>query len=552
MRKIYLEIINNRVIQAIVLLCILIVYFLAIKTLFEPVFGTRDDEVMRRIVAGYYTNKPDGHAIFIGVPLSFLLSFLYKLNSSIQWYGIVWSSLVVICSFLVINNVLKLNKSYKKRIIYSLLLLMGIFTPVFIVQQFTVLSGILCGTAVYMVVARKRTIAIVMLAFGYLIRSDVFFASIPFVLLFLLYTVYTYLKEKEIKNALKQIIPYICSIVLIACIGICCEKVTYSSNQWREYSNFNSARSSIYDYYDLVNDKSVQHKIKKMKLSDEEYYIITNYQIALDDKVDTKLLKKVSDYLNEKGATLLSRLKYAVIKNIKMGIKDYWYFNVLIIGIIIGIIYLKPSKKSIALILTEVFREALYLFLLFKNRLPERVYIAISFIVLMGLVSAFVRICSKKNLKKIHLFSICCISMVCVVGIINSQLNHRKTMINMYQQTNNVIYKYCENHKNKQYFVFMPTNQYVFKETEVKNAILIEPFLTKSEIMNAYTKKVNAKDLSESVYEHKNYKLIIPKDNYSKLNDYYISRYKTKLSMDDTITINKDKKYLVVDLKKKH
>lgn len=198
---------KKRAIIFIAILC----YYALIYFIIAPIFGTRDDEIMRNLLMGKYTQEPDSHAIFIGYPLGWLISGLYKINAEIEWYGLIWSFLIAICTFLIIVDVLETKKNKKVKIICVLLLTFGVFTPVFIVQQFTVLSGILCGTAVYMLVVKKKLAAIVLMLLGYLVRYEVFYLSIPFILIILIGEAIPYVKEKNIKTVAKSVLPIVIS-----------------------------------------------------------------------------------------------------------------------------------------------------------------------------------------------------------------------------------------------------------------------------------------------------------------------------------------------------
>lgn len=52
-------------------------------------YDIADDIIMRDIASGAFTGTPDGHLIFVRYALGFLISRLYLLNRSVDWYGFV-------------------------------------------------------------------------------------------------------------------------------------------------------------------------------------------------------------------------------------------------------------------------------------------------------------------------------------------------------------------------------------------------------------------------------------------------------------------------------
>ena len=77
----------------------LIVYFK------ESFYLNNDDIVMRNIVNGFYTGKPDAHCVFMMYSMGLLLKMLYTLVPRMPWYGAIMIFLVFLCFFLIVRRV---------------------------------------------------------------------------------------------------------------------------------------------------------------------------------------------------------------------------------------------------------------------------------------------------------------------------------------------------------------------------------------------------------------------------------------------------------------
>ena len=72
----------------LILLIILTMIFTIISCLISPLFETNDDRTMMNIIAGKYGREYSAYSIFMGYPLSYILSRGYLIAPKIPWYGL--------------------------------------------------------------------------------------------------------------------------------------------------------------------------------------------------------------------------------------------------------------------------------------------------------------------------------------------------------------------------------------------------------------------------------------------------------------------------------
>ena len=85
-------------------LAITLVYVLYIKA--GIFFTTNDDRFIGEIMSGSLTGNPEAHVVYINFILSFLLSRLYLITTTISWYG--WFLMIMTIVKLIIEVLLYL------------------------------------------------------------------------------------------------------------------------------------------------------------------------------------------------------------------------------------------------------------------------------------------------------------------------------------------------------------------------------------------------------------------------------------------------------------
>lgn len=103
-------------------------------------YEVNDDLAMIAILNGSCTGTPDAHCIFLGYPISLLISALYSLCSSVGWYEVV----VMCCFYIAIASILwRVLQRLPERPVLSCVMVISVVTMlwVFRIMRFTFSTG---------------------------------------------------------------------------------------------------------------------------------------------------------------------------------------------------------------------------------------------------------------------------------------------------------------------------------------------------------------------------------------------------------------------------
>ena len=106
-----------------------------------PVYYLNDDVAMRSILSGAYTGSPDGHAVYMGYPLSALLSALYglteKLGLFIPWFDLFLAGCILLAGVGILGGCYKTGEKPWMRVILALLglaVIAGLLLPLSLIH----------------------------------------------------------------------------------------------------------------------------------------------------------------------------------------------------------------------------------------------------------------------------------------------------------------------------------------------------------------------------------------------------------------------------------
>ena len=359
-----------------------------------PIFyDINDDTTMRNIASGAYTGEPDGHVVFIKYALGCVISGLYGLISSIDWYGTVLFSLHFICLMFVICRVMKALREKSK----LLLCLSGVIIFIMIDIsnivsnfQFTTTAAVCGATALFLFISmpkgqQSKDFVLSCLPIGFLvtvsfcIRDKVLLMMVPAAIVVWIYRM---IEEKDTKGAVRRYIVFCFSVMAALLAVVLVERAAYSSEEWKDYRKFNSARSEILDYYGYPDYETHQEAYDKIGISKEEYDLLINNTLNFSSELTMQKYIELAVYskaVYEKANPITERLGESVKNTIyytmnimasgKTSIVLIIYFFLLLFGLIH-----KRYKMVLSLIIIFVCREAVYLYPIMLNRFLPRIY----------------------------------------------------------------------------------------------------------------------------------------------------------------------------------
>lgn len=392
--------------------------WLMLAVCFDFYYDLNDDTAMKDILSGTYTGTPDGHAIQMLYPLGWGISLFYKILPAIPWYGIFLCG----CQFLalwaadcsLIRHVRR--KQRKPAVLFLLTAAAGIlFLYEWIFVQYTVTAGLLVCAALVRLYSgpdagergffRYHMFTVALLVLAFFLRTEMMLLLSPFVCLAALCRAQRELKGSSpgngafaaawnndtsvIKNGAggrksgAQVIKgYVCvtaATALFMGLGLAADAAAYSSPDWKAFRQFFDDRTSVYDFYGLPSYEENQAFYESIGLSEPEVTLLFNYNFDLDEEINTDTMHAIAEYAASHQETGPVRRLY---ESVYAYVYRFTHGQELIFDLLIVFSYfflMKAAffgKKPVLLgKLAAVFgvRTALWLFLLYRGRVPERI-----------------------------------------------------------------------------------------------------------------------------------------------------------------------------------
>ncbi|MDO5702383.1 MAG: hypothetical protein Q4G47_03405 [Lachnospiraceae bacterium] len=296
---------------------------LAISTLLTvaPLFFTDifymfgDDYLINYIANGSFGDKWSAHLVFVKYPAGLLLKALYGIAPSFNWYAALLIGSMAL-SFALILRAVFLTTSHPAAPVF-VLIMNAAAVPLFL--TFTVASFLAAaaGFVSLLAVLRRdehpiRLIpGVLMLALSYNLRKNclVPMAGIAFPAFFSL--LLEKIKEQKLSSGLirKAALAAAGTVILVGCTEIS-DRAAYSSDEWKSYLAYTSARSSYLDY-PTVEYETFQPQFLDAGFSKEAYLLINRWTFCEKNVFSTERLKEVADIAHSAMGKRY-RLRYTV------------------------------------------------------------------------------------------------------------------------------------------------------------------------------------------------------------------------------------------------
>lgn len=422
---------------------------------FDFYYDLNDDTVMLDIMSGAYSGTPDGHNMQTLYPLGTLIALCYRLCDKVPWYGLFLLVCQFGCMYLVGVRLCVLTENLrppagkideKQRRVQGILrkafllfglsfFIWGICLSHLIHIQYTVTSAILSAAALFLFLTTPdcfgkspgqfvvRNLPAVLLAIlSYQIRSEMLLLTLPFIGLAGLYRL---AGEKKIfvkENLMKYggVLGILFSGMLLS-YGA--DHAAYGSAGWKDFVAFFEARTTVYDFYpELIREDAYQEALTRLGVTPVQQALLRNYNYGLDDEIDTKLLIAAADYATdvlrgEKDWGRIARKQlYRYFHRLFRG-GDAPYSTLLIwlyiMGVVAGVYNCvhKQMKRSGRqeeaalhcmdpigqIMLLAVVRSAVWMFILLRERDPERITHSLYLVEFSLLAAMMIRMSSFKS-----------------------------------------------------------------------------------------------------------------------------------------------------------
>lgn len=443
----------------------------------KPVDGINDDFGMYSTLSGAYLGYPDAHVLFFLYPLSWLLSRLYSINSSIPWYGLFQHSVHIFCIWLIYRRVLLLwrKHAHSDRILLPALSVLGILF--FIVDfnviceaQYTTTAGFAAATALFYFITTKSderlitflkgnipTFILAWLSFS--MRQNVFLMMLPMAGVLWL--------SKWLLSNRRAHLDYFLNLLVFA--GILClgmgilyglHSIAYSESEWSDFVKINHYRERVGDFYTWPEYEECAYELATIGIDEEAYDYMKNgapyigYQMSL---TDWEQMHQIAKDCYDARISVKSRLKNILTGSLNVFLyqEGMQPLNLCIaLGFLITLLCILHHRNLLALAVYLLYlagRTITWSYLLYEGRFPKRIIqplIAADFMVLLGILLAF-------NLIQIRSGKCYAIVLPCVILLSAVSVYCTKTDIDasyhIHQDTWNDLKEYCFGHPDNFY-----------------------------------------------------------------------------------------------------
>lgn len=397
--------------DAVLAVVVTIIMFAVIGLCSDIVYYLNDDTTIQSVLSGRYSGTAGGMAVYFNQPLSGLLALFFRAVPGIPWFGVFLEGCYILCFFLVLYNSLKCvkNAEFKKTIILKICVcilcaagFLGFFLGQYLMPHYTVAASVVGGTALYLFLISndsrewKETIrqswpSVLLLIFCFLIRTNVFFMVLPFLAVA---GIYRMVRTRSVVNYL-PLLGFMCGGVLIfLLIG----KLAYGDTAWKEYLDYNDARTLLYDYAGIWEEDAATEYYSNHGYEPEEIAVYRNYNVLLNEKLtaeDYRVLASYAELRPDGQRTTVQRLKdgFWLYRNRELlTAEDRVYSNMVLVFYLLAIVLMaagKDFKSLFMLVLLGGTRSILWVYLLAAGRYPERIIISlylIEFLILSAMI----------------------------------------------------------------------------------------------------------------------------------------------------------------------
>lgn len=399
-----------------ILLSLLItgLFFLLLSVRYDFYYDLNDDTAIRDIVSGIHSGKPSAHSIQMLYPLSWVLSICYTLLPQIPWFGMFLHVCQMACVFVIGYELIRLMHRLWSKIAVFLVFLLTLsatllYQLVFI--QYTVVCGMLMVAAVFRIGRaalhrQKQTDALsaILLLTAFQLRTEMCLLLFPFVGLVLFAKWLRSGNVRSLQSSKKYYSGLLCVVLLMGCFYVA-DEIAYCGSQWKDFMRFFDQRTVLYDFIGFPQYDDNQLFYEENHIGREEYQLLENYNFSLDENWNTASFEKLIQYRKEQvgGANTQPIYCYAgtyTTEKLTGALWSYkqrllynrsgaWYYVIAMPYLCIFMIALLRRKYFVLLQTALLFmgRSALWIYLLLRNRMPDRIMIPLYFIESIVLLS---------------------------------------------------------------------------------------------------------------------------------------------------------------------
>ncbi len=401
-------------------------------------FGVRlslnDDVMIEDVLSGYYSGEPSAMTVYMRVPLSLMLTILYRIIPSVPWFMVFQCACFVCGFYLVLRRALALCDYNKKNVILIitalLLVFSGLYAGSLIMLQYTVTAAMVGTVGIFMMLttdtklmenafekqevapkkhSHKKTEESVsfeqigrLLGAGLLlllcdqIRPQVFEMVLPFftvcavMMFFERWLLIQRTGTRQSRNEFIYLVE-VAVVFLVAYLTLLgADRSSYAGEELEYYEKYNAARTELYDYAGVWENEEAVEYYKKIGVDETEQEVLKNYAIAIDDTAGVQTFEAMARYsYNDGNLFSMGAVKKAIwILVHRMWLFDGgdgtsgdsiygWIFTLIWLGTVLYMVLNGDVISLVFLFPIGAGFVSMYLWLILHGRYPERVVISL-------------------------------------------------------------------------------------------------------------------------------------------------------------------------------
>ena len=471
----------------IVILINLIIFGL-VNIMFDIKYEQVDDFIIYNLYSGL-----DGtyniHGIYIHPLICMLLSMLFRIIPQINWHTIFLLSMQFICFTIIGNRILKKHKNPISIIMY--IVFAGVFyTTLLLLIQYTSVAALLILTAFFIIVdefeSRKENreisvgkneentqeekkqnkksiiLASILFAIGIMTRMQSLMIIAPFFLLYAIYNLIIWKKQKITNQELLRLVKQYLIIGIITIIVYISNIIIYQSDDlYKEYMEYNDIRAVLHDmsYTNYEENKEIFDEIGWSK---NDHYLFYTFNFGDENVYSKENLQKILDYKMSKNDYYNLNLNRKEVTN-KLtdeitNINTYICLLFIVIFIVALITNKEKTSLTIFIAITTIGMNILFIVL---NRSMQRVIIP-EYILGTALLIYFTKLKVKKERQeeiskaRNQAIALLIITITIIFAGSRYEFNYSLEYYTQYQD----IIEYTNSHKENVYLYTVPSLQY--------------------------------------------------------------------------------------------
>lgn len=456
----------------------LVVFYLFLLFFIRPVDGINDDWGMYSTLSGAYTGEPNAHVLFFLYPLSWLLCGLYRLNSSIPWFGLFQHGVHICCIWLIYTRCLHLWRKKHSDSETALLPALCILSILFFIvdlnviseAQYTTTAGFAAASALFCFITTKSdegisqflrgnvpTLLLAWLAFC--MRQNVLFMMMPIAGMLWL-SKWLLSNRRTSGGYFLKLFSFV--LILAAGMGLLygLHAAAYSEEKWADFVQINHHRERIGDFYTWPEYEECSARLTALGFDEESYGYIRSaapfigYRLSLED---WEQLHQIAKECYLARTSVEERLK-----NIVTGSLNAFFYqngmqplNLCVAFLLLLTPFLSLYRRNLVALGAYLFylvgRTVTWGYILYQGRFPKRIIqplFAADFMVLAGILLAFNLL--RLNRQKAYGTALFCIVLLSAFSVYSTKTDIDASY-HANQDTWEGLKEYCYSHPDSFY-----------------------------------------------------------------------------------------------------